>query len=387
VRILLLNCACDTQFTAPNELLNRYSTLTGWAEALRTEGASAVSVLQHFPSDAQIHRNGIEYFFRNLTGIWSRELRQLVLSLNAEVVHVNGLIFPWQTWSIRRVLRGPVVIVLQDHGGIGPARNPFVRFKQRFGLNLADAFLFSAVELADPWRRAGLINSRQSVIAVMESSTNMRPLPCDAARAISAVTGSPALLWVGRLNANKDPLTVLDGFERALACLPGARLTMVYSSEELLRPVQERIARSVLLTDSVHLRGYVPREELAAFYSAADFFVLGSHHEGSGYALIEAMACGATPIVTNIPSFRALTGNGAVGAIWPVGNTVAFAEALIHFRARDLGALRAPIRTHFERELSWPVIGQRALAAYAKVMAGNSGTVTTETRKHREGRH
>jgi glycosyltransferase involved in cell wall biosynthesis len=363
-----LNCAHDTQHAAPRELLNRYSTLTGWAEALRAAGASTVSVLQHFPTDAQILRNGVDYFFRNLTGIWSRQLQQLVVSLNPEVVHVNGLIFPWQTWSLRRALSGRGVIVLQDHGGIEPGRNPLVRFKQRIAFNFADAFLFSATELAEPWRLAGLITPRQSVFAVMESSTHMRPLPYDAARATSGVAGNPALLWVGRLNANKDPLTVLDGFERALSFLPAARLTMVYTTEDCLHPVRKRIARSVLLTESVHLRGYVPHEELAAFYSAADFFVLGSHHEGSGYALIEAMACGATPIVTNIPSFRALTGNGAVGAVWPVGDAVAFAEALARFRARDFSDLRATTLTHFERELSWPVIGQRALAAYAKVL-------------------
>ena len=50
---------------------------------------------------------------------------------------------------------------------------------------------------------------------------------------------------------------------------------------------------------------------------AADLFVLGSHREGSGYSLIEALACGLPPIVTDIPSFRSLTGAGVVGALWP----------------------------------------------------------------------
>ena len=46
---------------------------------------------------------------------------------------------------------------------------------------------------------------------------------------------------------------------------------------------------------------------MAAFYSAADLFVVGSHHEGSGYSLMEACACGAMPVVTDIPTFRLLT--------------------------------------------------------------------------------
>src|SRR5438876_111648 len=53
--------------------------------------------------------------------------------------------------------------------------------------------------------------------------------------------------------------------------------------------------------------GHVLHFRLAAFYSAADLFVLGSHDEGSGYAVLEACACGASPVVTDIPSFRRMT--------------------------------------------------------------------------------
>ena len=45
------------------------------------------------------------------------------------------------------------------------------------------------------------------------------------------------------------------------------------------------------------------------YYGAADVFVSGSHSEGSGYALIEAMSAGVVPVVTDIPSFRAIAGD------------------------------------------------------------------------------
>ena len=74
--------------------------------------------------------------------------------------------------------------------------------------------------------------------------------------------GSPAVLWVGRLNANKDPLTVLDGFERSLAWLPDAALTMIYSTDELLGQVRLRVAGAPALRARVHLVGAVPRERI-----------------------------------------------------------------------------------------------------------------------------
>lgn len=56
--------------------------------------------------------------------------------------------------------------------------------------------------------------------------------------------------------------------------------------------------------------------------------VAGSRHEGSGYAVIEALACGVVPVVTDIAPFRALTDRGRVGALWPVGNAERLARAL-----------------------------------------------------------
>jgi glycosyltransferase involved in cell wall biosynthesis len=108
---------------------------------------------------------------------------------------------------------------------------------------------------------------------------------------------------------------------------------------------------------------------MAAFYSAADLFVLGSAHEGSGYSLIEACACGAAPVVTNIPSFRVITDKGAIGVLWSHGDPSACAEALVDAARRDRDDERRRVLSHFDQHLSWPVVGARALAIYQDVRA------------------
>jgi glycosyltransferase involved in cell wall biosynthesis len=187
------------------------------------------------------------------------------------------------------------------------------------------------------------------------------------AREAVGMRGSPAVLWVGRLNANKDPLTVLDGFERSLARLPDAALTMIFSTDDLLGAVRLRVAGAPALRARVHLVGAVPRERIPLYFSAADLFVVGSHREGSGYALMEASACGAVPVVTDIPTFRLLTG-GAAGALWPPGNAAAFAAALSAVAARDLKIERARLADHFARALRWDAVGRRALEIYREVL-------------------
>ena len=154
---------------------------------------------------------------------------------------------------------------------------------------------------------------------------------------------------------------MLAGFERIVVPCPDASLTMVFGSDELLPAGPARSCpTSPALGRRVRLVGYVPPEELPAYYSAADIFVLGSHHEGSGYALIEACACGAVPVVTSIPAFRAITGDGARGALWPPGDDVGLAHALLEMAKRDLGALRAERGASISRGSS---VGRRSDAA------------------------
>lgn len=361
--ILLVNFDFDRALTDPDELLDRYSTLTGWSEALLEAGAARVIVEQRFHEHTIITRKGVEYRFGRGSQLGSTDLSTI------EVAHVNGLEFPGRTHRLRKLLRSRTPIVVQDHASGPPPHNAARRALRHWGFSVVDAFFFTAAEQADPWRAADIIRPRQHVYEILEASTTMAPMPRAAAREASGVHGSPALLWVGRLNANKDPLTVLAGFERIVVPHPEASLTMVFGSDELLPEVRAKLSASPALHRRVRLVGYVPPEQLPAYYSAADIFVLGSHHEGSGYALIEACACGAVPVVTGIPAFRVITRDGALGALWPPDDKVGLAHALLETMKRDLVPLRTSVAHHFTRELSWAAVGRRALDVYAEVRA------------------
>jgi glycosyltransferase involved in cell wall biosynthesis len=367
--VLHVNFDFDRGLSEPDELLDRYSTLTGWSEALLGAGAARVVVLQRFHRTATVTRNGVDYRFVDSWRVAPPNLESI------GIAHVNGLHFPGRTRLLRARLRREIALVVQDHAGGPPPVSPISRALRRAAHDRVDAFLFTVNQQAEPWRAAGLIGPHQAVHEVLEASTDLRPVDRASARAASGVDGTPAVLWVGRLNENKDPLTVLAGFERLLDPFPAATLTMAFGSDDLLPAVNARVAASAALRGRVRLVGYVPRDRLAAYYSAADLFVLGSHHEGSGYALIEACACGAVPVVTNIPPFRLITANGAVGALWQPADVTGLGRALVDMAFRDLGAAGAAVRGHFTRNLSWAAVGARAMAIYAEVRARRQGSL------------
>lgn len=61
--------------------------------------------------------------------------------------------------------------------------------------------------------------------------------------------------------------------------------------------------------------GYVPDQDLAALYSGADAFVFPSLYEGFGMPVLEARACGARVIASDLPELR--EAGGAEGVYVP----------------------------------------------------------------------
>jgi glycosyltransferase involved in cell wall biosynthesis len=386
LHIVFLIYIYEPDVTTPDSLLDRYSTIRPWARALRAEG-TRVTVLQRFARDLDFEEHGIHFDFRaDSYGPMLRKWQipfsfhsavRAVCEANhsgtapATVVHVNGLIFPLQIRILRTTLPSSCAIVAQHH-----AERPWRtvgRPLQSWGLRGADGFFFAAPDLASCWVEGRLITKSQRIFQVMEGSTSFQRDDRSTARARTGLSGNPVVLWVGRLVSLKDPLTVLEGFEQVLQHIPEARLYMVYSSDDLLPAVRDRIASSARLSGAVTLLGAVAHPELEDLYNSADYFVLGSHYEGSSFSLAEALACGVVPVVTDIPSFRAMTDDGHIGACWTPGSAAGFAQAFLQVVHRPLRDLSDRAVGFFEAHLSYPAIARDSIRAYREVVAARMG--------------
>lgn len=258
-----------------------------------------------------------------------------------------------------------VPVLVQDH-----ADNPGSRLiaLRRWGLKKVAGFAFTSRDQASPFFLNNSIRPGTPLFAIPESSTNFRDGDLDEARRASGVYGNPAVLWVGHLDENKDPLTILHAFSQAMERLPDPHLWLCYREASLLQRVQAKLAADRELASRVHLQGPVPHGIVECYCRAADFFMLGSKRESCGFALLEALACGATPIVSDIPAFRAITGNGAVGALCKPGAADAFADALVALAGGRREVLRTKAIAHFNAELSFPIVGKKLMAAYAELI-------------------
>ena len=360
----------DPQGRAPETLLRAWPSLVDVAEAARGAGAR-VSVVQASTHAAHLARAGVDYHFiapgeSGTPLAASAAFARLLEALQPQVLHVHGLSFPRDIAALAAA--APTVpILVQDHAN-HPPRRLWLRWRWRRGLAAARGVAFCAHGLAQPFRRAGILTRAQRIYEIPESTSRFTPGERTAARQATGLYGDPCLLWVGHLDANKDPLTVLRGFSAAVRQLPQAQLWCHFGTAPLRAVVERLIGSDPQLRGRVHLQGAVPHELIEQAMRAADLFVLGSHREGSGYSLIEALACALPPVVPDIPSFRALTG-GRAGALWRCGDPQAFTAALLQLAADPPERARAAARGQFESELSFAALGRKLVAAYTDLLA------------------
>jgi hypothetical protein len=212
VRIVQANAVYDPAAKTPADLLDLYRTLTEWSAAVAAAGAD-VSVVQRFHTAASMERDGIRYEFTKDNDMpWLSTkgappaFVDAIVKESADVIHVNGLIFPQLVATIREKARARAAIVVQHHGGEFPIRGSglvgmWQRQRWKRGLAAANAFSFTAAAQAEPWRAAGVLGD-QRVIEIIEASTTMREVSRERARTAIAASGSPLILWVGRLTTN-----------------------------------------------------------------------------------------------------------------------------------------------------------------------------------------
>ena len=110
-------------------------------------------------------------------------------------------------------MRPSTPILLQDHADRVPRF--WRRSAWRRGAAAASGMSFCARAQAEPFRRARLLPPNVEIFEIPELTSSFAPGDAAAARAATGLHGDPAILWVGHLDANKDPLTVLEGVSAA----------------------------------------------------------------------------------------------------------------------------------------------------------------------------
>ncbi|MCL4303658.1 MAG: glycosyltransferase family 4 protein [Anaerolineae bacterium] len=120
-------------------------------------------------------------------------------------------------------------------------------------------------------------------------------------------------LYLGTLQPRKNLVRLVEAFYSAVDSLPNASLKLVIAGRQgwLYADIFERV-RQLGLTDRVLFPGFIAEADKPALLSGALACVCPSLYEGFGLPVLEAMACGAPVLTSNVSSLPEVAGPAAL---------------------------------------------------------------------------
>lgn len=161
-------------------------------------------------------------------------------------------------------------------------------------------------------------------------------------------------LFVGRIVKDKGINELCRAFD-LLSGTSSVRLLLVGPNEDTLDPISEKSREIIATNKSIEAVGPKRGDELLAYYTAADCFVMPSYREGFPNTVLEAGAMGLPSIVTNINGSREIINEGENGMIVPPKDAEALFQAMMKMmrdksnRERMAGNARKMIADRFEQ--------------------------------------
>jgi len=184
-----------------------------------------------------------------------------------------------------------------------------------------------------------------------------------------ATAGRPTIAFVGRLDESRKGLPVLaQAVPAVLKRFPGARFLLLGrgDGEQALAGLEPAALAAI------DLLGQLDDDDKAALLRSVDVYVAPqTGGESFGIVLVEAMSAGAPVLASDLGAFRRVLDGGALGALFPVGDSAGLASALIRLLddpdARRGYSERASAGV---RRYDWDVVGAQVLAVYETVRLG-----------------
>jgi glycosyltransferase involved in cell wall biosynthesis len=244
----------------------------------------------------------------------------------------------WFRWMMRRVLRGLQQAAIVFHT-TQAVKDAILRYDMLPAERLVHAPLGHAPEFT------------------------AEPLPDPTAeRMLAHLVGKPYLLHVGSCMPRKRVEFLLELFAALRPRLPELRLVKVGGA---WTPAQADILRRYQLRPHLIHASDISRRTLAVLYRRAAVVVLPSEAEGFGLPVIEALACGAPVLASDLPVLREVGGEAASYA--PVDDLSRWREQVL--RILDAPPTLRPVRLARASLFSWDQHARTIASAYEKMLA------------------
>ena len=258
-------------------------------------------------------------------------LREIVAEWKPDVV-LGAWLYP-DACAVSRVCAGlkvPMIVVAQGADAFDDMRNAR---RRRLILDMVDNRAVAVIArnegVAEQLVSAGAGTRHIYTVCNGVDHTVFHPTRDRAAlrKKLGLPVKSPVVLYVGRFRAEKDPRTLIAGFEIVAHAFPAA--IAVFCGDGPLRRQTAKDLDHAELLGHCRLEGTVKSEVVAQWMQAADLLVLTDRTgRGTPTVILEAFSCGTPVVATSVGGIPDVIIDPGLGRTVPVAAPDALATAI-----------------------------------------------------------
>jgi len=299
---------------------------------------------------------------------------------DADVVHIHSLYLFTSLVAAREARRLGIPYVVRPHGTLDPYLRRRHRWRkaaldlafQRRDLDLAAAIHYTSQEESDLARPLGF-RAPSMVVPHGFDVSELRhlPAPSEYGRSHPALADADLVVFLGRITPKKGLDILLSAFATVAADHPRAMLVIAGPDDEGHGDKVRALVRHLRLEDRVHMPGMLLGREKLELLAAAQVWVLPSHSENFGVAVVEAMACGLPVVISDRIAIHDQVTNAGAGLVVGVdsGEVARAIASLLDNPAmrRRLGKAAARLA---REQFSWDAAAAELERVYLSIAGG-----------------
>ncbi len=180
-------------------------------------------------------------------------------------------------------------------------------------------------------------------------------------------SASKIVLYSRSLEPIYDVETLLKSIPIVQEQIPDVKFIIAGSGSQ--ESLLKSLANNLGISERVSFIGHVPHETIAALSAEAIVFVSTATADGTSIALLESIAVGLIPVVTDIDANRALIMHGRDGYLFKPGDENDLAENLIQALSKkiSLDDLQQK-RDSLKDKVRWSTIANRFIRSYNQIL-------------------
>lgn len=203
-------------------------------------------------------------------------------------------------------------------------------------------------------------------------STQKMPAVAEARQALGIDPSSKVILFFGQIKDVKGLDFLIEALPEVARDVPEAMLLIAG------RPWKTDFSRYDALIESTHMKsrcllhiGFVPDDDVATYYAAADVIALPYRRIYQSGVLIMAMTFGRAVVVSDLPGMTEIVSDGANGYVFSLASNGSLARTLVRAlrNDREREEIAARSQEYVRQKHDWNRIGALTVQLFRTVLS------------------